>query len=78
MSYSPLSRLALRTAVGGDRFDASVFAQWQASVDLDHLPPGQYALLPLIYSNLARHGIDDHPWLPVCVASTARCGTPIS
>ena len=63
MSYSPLSRLALRTAVGGDRFDASVFAQWQASVDLDHLPPGQYALLPLIYSNLARHGIDDHPWL---------------
>lgn len=63
MTYSPEARLALRVAVAGDHFDAAVFERWQASVDLDHLPPGHYALLPLIYSALERHAID-HAWLP--------------
>ncbi len=63
MSYSTVSRLALLTAAGDERCAAAV-DRWLASVDLDHLPPGQYALLPLIYSNLSRRGIDDHPWTP--------------
>jgi hypothetical protein len=63
MTYSPEATLALRVAVAGDHFDAAAFEHWQASVDLDHLPPGHYALLPLIYSSLERHAID-HPWRP--------------
>ena len=63
MTYSPEARLALRAAVTDGDFDAAVFEQWQASVDLEQLPSGQYPLLPLIYSNLERHAID-HPWRP--------------
>lgn len=39
------------------------FQIWQSTVDLDRLPPDQFALLPLLYRNLERLGID-HPWLP--------------
>jgi hypothetical protein len=54
------AKLALRAAVGGEISD---FTRWQAAVDLDHLPPGHYLLLPLIYHHLARHDLE-HPWLP--------------
>ena len=46
-----------------DRPDAlTAFTAWQAAVDLNRLPSGQHALLPPLYHNLERLGIE-HPWL---------------
>lgn len=46
--------------------DAAVDAwrQWTATVDLEveHLEPASYRLLPLVYRNLSAHGVDDR-WL---------------
>ena len=57
------SRLALLAALGADRPDANAFDLWQASVDIEDLPPGHFLLLPLIYDNLEQSG-RPHPWLP--------------
>ncbi len=63
LTYAQQSQLALRAALGAEQPDADAFDRWQASVDIEALPPGHYLLLPLIYAGLeARHG--DHPWLP--------------
>jgi hypothetical protein len=38
--------------------------EWRSHFDLDHLPPDAYPLLPLLYRNLERNGVED-PWLPI-------------
>jgi len=57
------SRLVLLAALGAEQPDANAFDLWQASVDLEELPPGHFLLLPLIYANLDQSG-RQHPWLP--------------
>ena len=63
MLFSTEARLALQAALCDTNSAHNAFAQWQARVDLDHLPAGHYPLLPLISNNLESHGID-HPWSP--------------
>ncbi len=63
MLFSTEARLALQAALCDTSSAHNAFAQWQARVDLDHLPAGHYPLLPLISNNLESHGID-HPWSP--------------
>lgn len=63
LTYAQQSQFALLAALGTDQPDVEAFDRWQASVDIEELPPGHYLLLPLIYASLeARH--HDHPWLP--------------
>src|SRR5438445_136412 len=35
------------------------WGQWKAGADLDHLDAGSYRLLPQLYQNLHRHGVDE-------------------
>ncbi len=42
---------------GKDALDA--WHQWQAKVDLQRLDAGSYRLLPLLWRNLSRLGVDD-------------------
>jgi hypothetical protein len=63
LTYTQQARLALLAALGGDPPDANAFDLWQASVDIEDLPPGHFLLLPLIYDNLEQSG-RPHPWLP--------------
>ncbi len=63
MNLSPEARLALAAANNSGPEAVDAFRQWQALVDLDHLPIGHYLLLPLIYRTLDQNGLD-HPWLP--------------
>jgi len=52
----------LRAAFLKGRDAREAFQTWQSATDLNRLPPDQYALLPMLYHNLAQMGID-HPWL---------------
>jgi hypothetical protein len=55
-------RLLLRAALL-DGVDArAAWEQWRVVVDIEHLPPGQYLLLPLLSRNLECLGVE-HPWL---------------
>ena len=37
--------------------------QWRRSTDFENLDYGSHRLLPLLHSNLVRHGAQPHPWL---------------
>lgn len=63
MNLSSEARLALTAANNSGPEAVDAFRQWQALVDLDHLPGGHYPLLPLICRTLDQNGID-HPWRP--------------
>ena len=52
----------LQAAILGGAAAKTAFDEWQGSVDLAHLPPGQYPLLPRLYRNLERLRVE-HPWL---------------
>jgi len=60
--------------LSGDRA-ARAFARWQATADLNHAPPEQHDLFPLLYRNLEPLDIG-HPWLPGSKASIAGHGMP--
>jgi hypothetical protein len=51
--------LLLRAALLRGTDAISAWEKWKSSVDIDHLDPGSNNLLPLLYHNLGRHGIED-------------------
>jgi len=54
----------LQAALQNQSEALTAFAAWQGTVDIDDLPPGQFELLPLLYRNMQRAGLEEHPWLP--------------
>jgi hypothetical protein len=62
----------LQAALLHDGDARRAWAQWSGSIDLDHLPAGQYLLLPLLYRNLEYLGVE-HPWLSRLKGVYRRC-----
>lgn len=52
----------LRSALWRDAEALDAWEKWQAYVDIDALDPGSTRLLPLLYLNLRRLGVE-HPWM---------------
>jgi hypothetical protein len=57
---TPEQRLLLRAALLGPEAAREALEAWTAAVDIEDIDMGSYRLLPLLYLNLKRHGIE-HP-----------------
>jgi len=58
-SPTPQQELLLRAALLSGAEAAAAWSQWRACADMDHLDPGGFRLLPLLYHNLKAQGISD-------------------
>lgn len=56
-------KLLLRTALDADQSAADAWRELRPQLDLDHLEPGSFPVLPLVHRRLDGLGIDD-PYLP--------------
>jgi hypothetical protein len=56
---TPTQELLLRAALLSGAEAAGAWSQWRACADLDHLDPGCFRLLPLLYHNLKAQGACD-------------------
>ena len=56
---TPQQELLLRAALLSGAEAAGAWSQWRASADMDHLDPGCFRLLPLLYHNLKAQGVSD-------------------
>src|SRR6185436_9111345 len=60
---SKQQKLLLQAALCSEAAALSAWEEWRAGVDLDaYLDDASFALLPLLYTNLSRHGVA-HPWM---------------
>jgi hypothetical protein len=57
---TPEQELLLKAALQGGKDALDAWARWRAQVDWEgHLDQGSFRLLPLLYTNLQKHGVDD-------------------
>ena len=59
---TPLQRLLLRAALCQSEAALKAWTTWHESIDIDRLDSGSFRLLPLLFRNLTRHGVD-HEWM---------------
>lgn len=65
-------RWLLHAALLRDGDARLAWTKWSSSVDIEHLPTGQYLLLPLLYRNLECLGVE-HPWMSRLKGVYRRC-----
>lgn len=56
---TPEQDLLLEAALGSGRPAVAAWHAWTGAVNLDDIDPGSYRLIPLLYSNLVRNGVQD-------------------
>ena len=56
---TPEQELLLRAALLQGEASLKAWQEWKSTLDFDHIDPGSQRLVPLLYHNLQRQGVQD-------------------